>query len=65
MISLARAAEINKTTSASHVRRVFGQKFIRNAKNGLERLKLIGVELLPLITPNLYGFDPELEAESR
>ena len=39
-----RVAEINKTTSASYARRVFGQKFTRNAKNCFKCLKLIWSE---------------------
>ena len=46
----------------SHVNIVFGQKFTRNAKNGFECLKLSEVEILPILTPNLYGFDSGLEA---
>ena len=34
-------AEVNKTKSISHVNIDFGKKFTRNAKNGIECLKLI------------------------
>ena len=52
----------NKTKYSSRQ----GQQFTRNAKNGFKCLKLISeVELLQLLTQNLCGFDPGLEAGSR
>ena len=41
--------------------RVVGQKFTKNAKNGFES----ELELLKILTPNIPGYDPGLEAGSR
>ena len=42
-----------------------GQKFTRNAKNGLNVWSLSKVELLQFVAPKLCDFDPGLEAGSR
>ena len=55
-MSLSRVADVKKTKSVPHVNIM--PKMVLNAWS------LIEVELLPFLAPNLYGFDPGLEAGS-